>query len=204
MSIRWIRPAAKHAGKLSRRQFVTAAGASLLLACRARPQTVEPVAPDASRAPELTGSEPRAWLSADAWAMVAAITERILPSDDGPGAKEANVVRFIDRQLATSALKPLGEAMKQFVASVQDWEKRHGTPFCRLDAAAQDQALTALAAGKLDLDFDSQAELFEFLHSLTLEGFLSDPAYGGNRDGVGWAYIAFAPAAMNHVHQGAN
>jgi gluconate 2-dehydrogenase gamma chain len=202
MSIRWIRPTVKHAfGKLSRRQLLTAAGASLLLACR--PSSKPAAQHDAGSALDLAGPEAHVWLSAGGWAMMAAITERILPSDDGPGAKEANVVRFIDRQLATPALKPLGEAMKQFIASVQDWEKRHGTPFHLLDAAAQDRALTALAAGKLDLDFDSQAEFFEFLHSLTLEGFLSDPSYGGNRDGVGWAYIAFAPTAMNHVHEGA-
>ncbi len=202
MSIRWIRPTVKHAfGKLSRRQFVTAAGASLLLACR--PSAKSAARADASSTQHPSGPEPRAWLSAEAWLMIAAMTERILPSDDGPGAKEANVVRFIDHQMATPALKPLGDAMTQFIASVQDWEKRHGTPFHRLDAAAQDRALTALAAGKLDMDFDSQAEFFEFLHSLTLEGFLSDPSYGGNRDGVGWAYIAFAPAAMNHVHEGA-
>ena len=31
------------------------------------------------------------------------------------------------------------------------------------------------------------------LTSLTLEGFLGDPIYGGNRDGVGWKMIGFTP-----------
>lgn len=35
-----------------------------------------------------------------AWATVEAATARLIPTDDLPGAREANVVGFIDRQLA--------------------------------------------------------------------------------------------------------
>jgi gluconate 2-dehydrogenase gamma chain len=140
------------------------------------------------------------WLREGEWALLAAITERILPSDDGPGAREAKVVRYLDRQLATPQLKPLAEAVRQFLDALTAWEKKHGSCFVDLDLAAQDRALSAIAAGKLDLELDVQAEIFEFVHSLTLEGFLSDPAHGGNAEGVGWAYIGHTPAAMNHVH----
>jgi hypothetical protein len=33
------------------------------------------------------------------------------------------------------------------------------------------------------------------LVSLAINGFLSDPKYGGNRDGSGWRYIGFVPRA---------
>ena len=36
-----------------------------------------------------------------------------------------------------------------------------------------------------------EAQFYENLLILTLEGFLGDPAYGGNKDKVGWALIGF-------------
>jgi gluconate 2-dehydrogenase gamma chain len=34
---------------------------------------------------------------------------------------------------------------------------------------------------------------FQRLVTLTLEGFLSDPQYGGNRNQVGWRFIGRTP-----------
>jgi gluconate 2-dehydrogenase gamma chain len=179
---------------------MAASGLGVLAACKGTP----PIGPaDASRAPSpLPPSLPsqRAWLDESGWALIAAITERILPSDDGAGAREANVVRYIDGQLATPKLKPLADAVKQFLDAMGRWEKKHGARFAALDLAAQDQAIAQLAIGKLDVDFDAQADVFAFVHSLTLEGFLSDPAHGGNADGVGWAYIGWAPVGVHHDH----
>jgi gluconate 2-dehydrogenase gamma chain len=200
MSIRWIRPRPHALRLLTRRQFVGAtasSGATLLLACHTRaPSRVDA----AARPDESPLAEPRAFLSEAGFGLVGAIAERILPSDDGPGAREARVIRFIDRQLATPQLRPLGEAVQQLVVAFSSWEKKHGTAFVRLPPAEQDRALAACAAGKLDLDFDAQAEVFAFLHSLTLEGFLSDPQHGGNHQGVGWRAIEFGPPAMSHAH----
>jgi gluconate 2-dehydrogenase gamma chain len=205
VTIRWIRStAARHAVLLSRRQFL-GVSAALWAGCK-RPAPAgsgDAATPSASPAPAAPSAPPaaRASLSAEEWTLLAAISERILPSNEGPGAREAGVIDFIDRQLATPAVHPLAEAVHQFAASMFDWEKRRGTRFSALPEAEQDRALTALAAGKLDLDFDSQAAVFEFLHSLTLEGFLSDPAYGGNRGGIGWRAIGFASPAGAHHHQ---
>jgi len=203
MSMRWIRPIARH-WLLSRRRFlggVGAVGAAALVGCKSRTSSQEHGASAPDGAPKAAKENPpsRVSLSEGEWALIAAITHRILPSDDGPGAKEAQVIRFIDRELATPQVKPLAPAVKEFVASLSRWRTRHGKSFLELDPAAQDRALATLAEGRLDLDFDQQAELFEFLHTLTLEGFLSDPSHGGNHDGVGWRYIAFAPGEMNHV-----
>jgi gluconate 2-dehydrogenase gamma chain len=189
---------------------MTVTGATLRVGCRGKEAPTVGAAKDAARTPATVAPgepEPRVSLSEEGWALVAAITERILPSDDGAGARETNIVRFIDRQLKTAQLRPLLEVVEQFLAAVAAWEKKHGARFTALDAAAQDRALLAMAAGKLDLEFDAQAEVFELLHGLTLEGFLSDPAYGGNREGAGWAYVGFRPAAMHHagglhVHEG--
>jgi gluconate 2-dehydrogenase gamma chain len=34
---------------------------------------------------------------------------------------------------------------------------------------------------------------FQRLVTLTLEGYLSDPKYGGNRDWIGWQFIGRTP-----------
>ena len=38
----------------------------------------------------------------------------------------------------------------------------------------------------------SSRRFFTLLLTFTLEGFFSDPVYGGNRDGVGWRFIGFS------------
>ena len=36
-------------------------------------------------------------------------------------------------------------------------------------------------------------DFVRFLLILTLEGFLGDPSYGGNKGGVGWSFIGYGP-----------
>ena len=55
----------------------------------------------------------------------------------------------------------------------------------------QDQFLQRLEAGEVDLDGVPSALFFETLFANTIEGFFSDPAYGANRDMVGWRMVGF-------------
>jgi gluconate 2-dehydrogenase gamma chain len=51
--------------------------------------------------------------------------------------------------------------------------------------------LKLLEEGKADLvDFNGK-QFFEALLQLTMEGFFSDPIYGGNRNKVSWKMIGF-------------
>jgi gluconate 2-dehydrogenase gamma chain len=131
-------------------------------------------------------------LNAAEWAALDAAVARILPSDDGPGAREADVVSFIDQQLLTHELAPIARIFAQGAQLLDKWaDHRYGHPFAALDGAHQDEILTALARAEIPVKSFPQKEFFLTLHNLTLEGFLSDPIYGGNADGVGWSYIGF-------------
>src|SRR5690606_21286529 len=55
--------------------------------------------------PVPTGSSPHGTFSALEFATVAAACERVLPRDEDPGAKDANVPAYIDRMLQTPELK---------------------------------------------------------------------------------------------------
>jgi len=127
----------------------------------------------------------------DTSAVLEAAAARILPSDDGPGAREAKVGRFIDRQLAGS-LSALRPAFEQLARLLDLWSRKaFSKGFTALDPSAQDTVLGQLSRGELGVHGFPQEAMFRALHTLTLEGFLSDPVHGGNDGQVGWRAIGF-------------
>jgi len=134
-------------------------------------------------------------------AILEAAAARILPSDDGPGAREAKVGRFLERQLAgdLAELQPAGDlaelqpAFAQLARLIDLWaQKSSGMAFVALPAEAQDRILAQLAGGQIPARGLPQEVLFRALHGLVLEGFLSDPVHGGNDGMIGWHSIGFA------------
>jgi gluconate 2-dehydrogenase gamma chain len=116
-------------------------------------------------------------------AEIDAITSQIVPSTDGPGAHEAGVVYFIDRALSTfdADLRP---SYRAGMASVQQKRKE------MFPGSASIVGLTSEQQIQLIHSIES-TEFFELLRTHTLYGFLGNPSYGGNRDGVGWKLIGF-------------
>lgn len=66
-----------------------------------------------------------------------------------------------------------------------------GASFVQASPEEQDHFLQRLEAGEVDLDGVPSAIFFETLFANTIEGFFSDPAYGGNRDMAGWRMVGF-------------
>ena len=164
------------------------------------------------------GSLPTAWLffnpqearTADAAAA------RLIPADEnGPGAREAGVVVFLDRQLAGAwghgdhfyrggpflagtpqqgyqlAFTP-AEMFRAGLASLDaSARKLHDASFADLAAAQQDALLADAEHGKLDFGALPSAAFFAALLDATMEGFFSDPVHGGNRGKVGWKLVGF-------------
>ena len=130
-------------------------------------------------------------LPTDTFSVLDAAACRIVPSDGSPGAREARVGRFIERQL-TGSLSPLRPAFDQLARLLDLWSRQtYRSPFTDASADAQDAILAALAHGRIPARGLSQEAMFRALHTLTLEGFLSDPAHGGNDGEVGWKSIGF-------------
>ncbi|MGH7498835.1 MAG: gluconate 2-dehydrogenase subunit 3 family protein, partial [Gemmatimonadales bacterium] len=116
-------------------------------------------------------------------AEIDAMAARILPGDDGPGAREAGVVHFIDRALDTFARDQRALATGGLATLAAVVAQRHpgAAGFAALGPADQDDVLHAIEA----------SDFFEFVRWGTVAGFLANPSYGGNRDGVGWQWIGF-------------
>jgi len=125
-----------------------------------------------------------------------AITARIIPTDDTPGAREAGVVYFIDRGLTTFATddqKTYREGLPELQARVTELFPGI-TKFSALTADQQDEILhtfdeqTARARRPFRARPGAQ-NFFDTLQQHTMAGFLIDPDYGGNHDGAGWKVI---------------
>jgi gluconate 2-dehydrogenase gamma chain len=180
---------------LSRREFVLQSGlygGSLWLLLNApRPRALQAA----------HTSTHREVLSEAQWETVEAITGRIIPTDDQPGAIEANCVNFIDKALAHEdhALKPVYERGLAGLDRVAT--RRFGKPFVGRAPDAQADILAALESGKADGWPErgvGAADFFATVRMHTIVGFLADPKYGGNRDYTGWKVLGY-PGGGHHL-----
>lgn len=127
-----------------------------------------------------------------------AVVQRLLPSDvpEGtPGAKEADVVTFIDNELRKPHFKGVQRLVKNGLVALRKVAVRDlRRPFEQIPTQQQDAILGKFQRGELKLGrFDTQ-RWFTLVLTLTLEGYLGAPEYGGNKDGAVWASIGFARA----------
>jgi gluconate 2-dehydrogenase gamma chain len=112
-----------------------------------------------------------------------AVCEQIIPSDDGPGAREAGAMYFIDYALSQTEphLQPIFRSgLKKLAAACAPGK------FNELGTSQQIVVLKKL----------EQSEFFARARQYTILGFLGDPARHGNRDQVGWKYIGFENPGM--------
>ena len=154
---------------------------------------------------------------------VDAITARLIPSDgNGPGARDAGVTDFIDSQLAgfygrgdrwymkgpfrdgldTQGYQhgepPAGLYRKAIESLDAYCRDTAGSPFADLPEAEQDELLKRLDDGELELDGVPAKAFFELVRENAIEGFFSDPIYGGNRDMIGWRLVGFPGARYDY------
>ncbi|MEO8097413.1 MAG: gluconate 2-dehydrogenase subunit 3 family protein [Acidobacteriota bacterium] len=147
---------------------------------------------------------PLRFFTAEEAKIVSAACARIFPSDaNGPGAAEAAVVIFIDRQLAGPYGRDKYRYTKgPFVASFPE----HGyqgkespreiyragiktlADFAAKSPAEQDTILAAI----------EKSRFFQLLRTHTIEGMFCDPMHGGNAGLVGWQLLGFPGPQMSY------
>lgn len=120
---------------------------------------------------------------------VAAIAEQIIPADASPGATDACVVNFIDKQLDGHYARyqqTYRDGLKALQATCQ---AEHDRRFEELSPELQVKFLTAMQAGKVPAkiwESRSAAEFFRLLLDHTMQGFYGSPRHGGNRNYVSY------------------
>lgn len=138
--------------------------------------------------------------TSEEYAIVSAACERILPRDEDPGALDAAVPEYVDRALTSPAVERMKEDFLAGTAALNRRSKRlFGKGFAEASPVEQDQALTIFKDSRPG---SGEANYYEILVVLTLEGFLGDPSYGGNKDHVGWQLVGFQTAEPPPGHDG--
>lgn len=206
--------------KFSRRMFLKTAGTASVVSgvVAAAAFDIAPVAEKAV-APPLSGT---LFFNPQEAAIIQAACERLIPHDDlGPGANEAGVPNYLDKQLAgawgagerlyRSGPWQVGtpsqgyqlpftpaELFRNALRGIAADLKQQGKEFPALSDDEQDAYLKALQAGGKDLNGVPANVFFQTLLAMTVEGYFSDPAYGGNKDMLAWKMIGFPGAYANY------
>ncbi len=152
----------------------------------------------ATPAPQTQASGERrgAFLDDDDMATVAAFAERLMPGAPGkPGARDADVVNYIDLALA-GAYSDMQDFYRRGLASLDAYcNAAFKDSFVYLKPAQQDDAIRALEGGKAaGFEWPSAQAFFNTLRTHTMEGMFADPVYGGNKDFAGWKLVGFPGA----------
>jgi gluconate 2-dehydrogenase gamma chain len=204
---------------LARRAFLRKSVAIVPVAALALPaRTQQASSPQAQATP--TADYQPAYFHPAEWAFIAAAVARLIPADDsGPGALQAGVPEFIDRQMDAvfghgsqwymqgpfvPSAPELGyqsqavprDVYRAGIAATDAYCKASlGVDrFTQLQPAAQDLLLKGLESGSVVLSGANGQAFFGFLLQNTKEGYLSDPIHGGNKNAAAWAMIGFPGA----------
>ncbi len=112
----------------------------------------------------------------------------------------------LHRYGSQSTLKLL-DRYRNGVGYVDAYSKsKYGAAFADLQPSQQDQVIQDMIDDKAKDFFEdpSDTEFFKMLQTHTIQGMFADPAYGGNKDMIGWKQIgypgaqrAFTPEDMN-------
>jgi gluconate 2-dehydrogenase gamma chain len=139
--------------------------------------------------------------------IVAAATSRIFPTDQSePGAREAGVAIYIDRQLAG----PYGRDRYRYTQGpfedgpVELGYQGKATPreiyreslkdlkgFDQLSPEEQDARLQQIESSRF----------FSLLRQHTIEGMFCDPVHGGNKDMIGWQLVGYPGPRMSYYDE---
>jgi gluconate 2-dehydrogenase gamma chain len=129
-----------------------------------------------------------------------AVCARVLPKDQDPGALEANVPVYIDRMLTSPELVKMKD---DFLGGIDALQRRARRMWNKEYWEAQPEQQDDLLSIFRDSPPESgEAHFYESLVVLTLEGFLGDPSYGGNKDRVGWNLVGFGTSEPPVGHNG--
>jgi gluconate 2-dehydrogenase gamma chain len=210
--------------KVTRRSFVTTVGAATVAPAAALLSPPAHAATVPAKAPQVTEPDKPTYLFFNAAEVlfIEATCERLIPADEsGPGALGAGVPNYLDKQLggawgAGERLYRSGpwqtgtpsqgyqlpftpaELFHASLRAINRELEARGTPFNGMSDEAQDAYLKSLESGAHDLDGVPSAVFFGILLEMTVEGFFSDPVYGGNRNMVAWRMIGFPGAYADY------
>lgn len=139
-----------------------------------------------------------AWenLSAGEAELLEAIADELIPADEnGPGALDAQAVRYIDRALSGPEVESRDAYRSGLAAFDRYCRSSRGAPFLELSPRDRISVLidveTGAATGARAGFVGSSAAFFAMVRRHVLQGTFGDPYYGGNAGYVGWNLLGY-------------
>jgi gluconate 2-dehydrogenase gamma chain len=204
---------------IPRRKFLVGAGLAGTAAATGLNREAQAQSPATSPAPAAVAApqpEPLLLLNETEHAFVVAAVDTIIPADElSPSGSQCGCDVYIDRQLASAwgggakmyragpytkgkpeqgyqlPLTP-AEFITAGIAAANVWSRKtYNRDFDRLDPGKRIEALKAMEEGKADFGNVGAKAFFARLLTLTMEGFFSDPIYGGNRNMASWRMLQY-------------
>jgi gluconate 2-dehydrogenase gamma chain len=141
-------------------------------------------------------SGPLVLFTAEESKLIEALTNQIIPSDDAPGAVEAGVVYYIDKQLAGPLQRFAPVYRKSMPLFRSACLQRTGREFTDLPFVEETAFLR-----QIELEPSSAvASFFNLVIDHTMQGFYGSPQHGGNRNGASWKMLAIEEVMDGHKH----
>jgi len=138
------------------------------------------------------------FLTDDEAKLLIAISEQFIPADKDPGATDAKVVNFFDKQLVGYYKKHQETYRKGLqsidASAINTFHKR----FIDLEWDQQTKFLESMEVGKLpkeDWGEINQSSLFRMLLDHTMQAFYGSPRHGGNCN-----YVSFKMLKIDYPH----
>lgn len=157
--------------KLNRRDFIQSAGlvfGSVLLfpSCLKKKNSYRFFTPEEAR-------------------CIIAFCEQFIPKDESPGATDAGVIHYIDRQLS-GVFNYDQETYRLGIKNLDDLSaKKYSKVFEELDFDIQTKLLVAMESDQLDENewpSGKPSDFFNLVRSHTMQGFYGSPIHGGNKN----------------------
>jgi gluconate 2-dehydrogenase alpha chain len=139
----------------------------------------------------MPASEPLLALNPHEGWTAQAVFSRMFPGDaESPGAREIGVLTYLDRALSGPYADHLGTYRLGLMLLEHACQKRYRSGFAQVGESEQDLLLADLERGEIDgWEPSNQRAFFDLMRAHLQEGLFADPAYGGNRDKLGWMIL---------------
>ena len=129
---------------------------------------------------------------------VIAFAEQIIPRDQNPGATDANVINFIDKQLVGHYTRFQEIYRKGIPAIENSAQKLFQKAFHDLDFAVQTGFMIQMENGELPEELwekTGQTSFFRLMLDHTMQGFYGSPRHGGNVN-----YVSYKMMKLDYPH----
>lgn len=163
---------------MDRRNFIT------LMASAVAAYPVSGLAEKRAQRPDSTS------LLEEPWKTIAEVQEHLFPEEkDSPGASDIRALAYLQNMMEAHDVE---DTKRNSIKNGSKWlndfsNQTHNKTFIELDEAHREDVLRKIENSR------AGRRWLSLLMTYLIEALLSDPVYGGNKNGIGWQWLEHQP-----------